>query len=98
MRAHPDALSRPCGYHAGVARLPAYDATGVAMRLTSAQAAAKMEARVADLDMPARECRVCGCTDDRACVVAGAACHWIEDDLCSACEERERTLRLVRAL
>lgn len=29
-----------------------------------------------------RRCRVCGCTDDRACV---GSCYWVEDDLCSKC-------------
>lgn len=33
-----------------------------------------------------RACRVCGCTDARACVtVDGVPCHWIAADLCSAC-------------
>jgi hypothetical protein len=35
-----------------------------------------------------RRCRVCGCTteDCRQCIAAtGIACHWVEDDLCSAC-------------
>jgi hypothetical protein len=32
-----------------------------------------------------RTCRVCGCTDDRACVTADGPCHWVEDSLCSAC-------------
>jgi len=35
-------------------------------------------------------CRVCGCTgnDCRQCVEAqGVACHWVEVDLCSRCEE-----------
>lgn len=27
-------------------------------------------------------CRVCGCTDDRAC---DGGCSWVEPDLCSAC-------------
>jgi hypothetical protein len=33
-------------------------------------------------------CRVCGCTDDncRQCIEkTGGPCHWVEDDLCSAC-------------
>lgn len=33
-----------------------------------------------------RSCRVCGCTDDRACP---GGCSWLDiphDDLCSACE------------
>jgi hypothetical protein len=29
-----------------------------------------------------RACRVCGCTDDRACP---GGCWWVEPDLCSAC-------------
>ena len=29
-----------------------------------------------------RRCRVCGCTDDRACE---GGCYWIEADLCSRC-------------
>lgn len=34
-------------------------------------------------------CRCCGCTDDRACVTNGIACHWVEPDLCSACVAKE---------
>jgi ParB/RepB/Spo0J family partition protein len=37
-----------------------------------------------------RKCRVCGCTDDDCsqCVEkTGEPCHWVEDDLCSACLE-----------
>lgn len=33
-------------------------------------------------------CRVCGCTDDncRQCIEkTGSPCHWVEEDLCSAC-------------
>jgi len=29
-----------------------------------------------------RRCRVCGCTDDRACP---GGCYWIHVDLCSCC-------------
>lgn len=35
-----------------------------------------------------RRCRVCGCTqyDCRQCIEkTGSACHWVEQDLCSAC-------------
>lgn len=33
-------------------------------------------------------CRVCGCTDGRACP---GGCYWVEPDLCSACyEQRNR--------
>lgn len=31
---------------------------------------------------PVRACRVCGCTDDYACL---PPCTWVEYDLCSAC-------------
>lgn len=31
-----------------------------------------------------RSCRVCGCTDDRACQ---PPCSWVEPDLCSSCRE-----------
>ncbi|MFL5810056.1 MAG: PRTRC system protein E [Flavisolibacter sp.] len=37
-----------------------------------------------------RKCRVCGCTDEdcHQCIEkTGFACHWVEDDLCSACVE-----------
>ena len=36
-----------------------------------------------------RKCRVCGCTDDDClqCIEkTGLRCHWVEDDLCSACK------------
>jgi hypothetical protein len=36
-----------------------------------------------------RECRVCGCTEDKACVADGVPCSWVEDDLCSACKNKE---------
>ncbi|AYJ85752.1 hypothetical protein D3Y57_06935 [Sphingomonas paeninsulae] len=43
--------------------------------------AVKAEAR-------APSCRVCGCTETTACVVAGKPnCHWVEPDLCSTCAE-----------
>lgn len=33
-----------------------------------------------------RSCRVCGCTDDHACVDTDLGpCWWVEDDLCSHC-------------
>lgn len=31
---------------------------------------------------PERSCRVCGCTDKRACP---GGCAWVDQDLCSAC-------------
>lgn len=35
------------------------------------------------------ECRICGCTGDNACEDKnGEPCFWIEDDLCSVCNEK----------
>lgn len=36
-----------------------------------------------------KRCRICGCTDDDCsfCIVlTGVPCHWVEPDLCSACQ------------
>ncbi len=33
-----------------------------------------------------RKCRVCGCTKDKACMTKDGPCHWVEEDLCSACK------------
>ncbi len=35
-----------------------------------------------------RKCRVCGCTEEKACQTAGGPCHWVEEDLCSACADK----------
>jgi hypothetical protein len=32
-----------------------------------------------------RYCRVCGCTDEKACMTPAGPCHWVDVDLCSAC-------------
>jgi nucleoside 2-deoxyribosyltransferase len=37
--------------------------------------------------VPHRRCRVCGCTDDRACMTEAGPCSWVQADLCSACAE-----------
>jgi len=36
-------------------------------------------------------CRVCGCTDEDACMnpITGCPCFWVEEDLCSACAAGE---------
>lgn len=31
-----------------------------------------------------RTCRICGCTETRACMTECGACHWVETRLCSA--------------
>lgn len=49
-----------------------------------------------DIDEPTeRECRQCGCTDDNACE---GGCHWVEDDLCSACAVGAQALEEPQAL
>ena len=42
----------------------------------------KALAAMAQMDDRPRVCRVCGCTDERACK---DFCFWIETDLCSRC-------------
>src|SRR5690349_5772136 len=38
-------------------------------------------------------CRVCGCTEDKACLTTAGPCWWVEPGLCSACAARhERAL------
>lgn len=49
------------------------------------------------VDSIKRHCRVCGCTDDNCsqCIQkTGRPCHWVEDDLCSACVEQKRIITL----
>src|SRR6185295_16518972 len=43
-----------------------------------------------NIDTSDRKCRVCGCTDNNCeqCIKkTGSPCHWVEEDLCSACVE-----------
>src|SRR5579885_3188867 len=40
--------------------------------------------------MEGQKCRICGCTDDDCsqCIrITGHPCHWVEEDLCSACAD-----------
>lgn len=52
----------------------------------------KMETRMGYIRItkePERKCRICGCTDAdcRQCIQkTGTPCHWVEEDLCSACQ------------
>lgn len=62
----------------------------------------RRRARNREGNMMARTCRVCGCTEDNACVDDGLTpCHWVAEDLCSECvdvpysEGEERLLRLL---
>ncbi|MGV0912411.1 hypothetical protein [Martelella sp. FOR1707] len=43
-----------------------------------------------------RKCRMCGCTDISACLHAdGTPCCWVEDDFCSACDEKIDPVRVA---
>ncbi len=61
----------------------------------AAQAAAeKPDAieEIAALDgLPGRKCRICGCTEGKACITDDGPCFWIEPDLCSACMNQAET-------
>ena len=50
--------------------------------------------RVSDLEyeLRPRQCRECGCTDAEQCWPIG--CHWVEDDLCSACVDTAAAIQL----
>lgn len=44
-----------------------------------------------------RKCRICGCTDDKACP---GGCYWVGRDLCSKCEEiisLKKAIKLLKA-
>lgn len=46
-----------------------------------------------------RRCRVCGCTDsggDGCLLRTGKPCHWVGEDLCSACLENYNTIMRVK--
>jgi hypothetical protein len=68
------------------------------MPLTLEQVCARLEAAAADAPMyradgtfvfsPEGVCRVCGCTNERACP---DGCVWAEPNLCSRCARRRRS-------
>jgi chromosome partitioning protein len=46
-----------------------------------------------------RKCRICGCTDGdcRQCIEkTGQRCHWVEDNLCSACKTTVLTFASIK--
>lgn len=54
------------------------------------------EPSVIEAPVVVRTCRNCGCTDadcSRCIARTGAPCHWVEANLCSACEEFVACLR-----
>ena len=40
-----------------------------------------------------QRCRVCGCTWDTPCE---GGCYWVEDDLCSACCDKDPKLERLK--
>jgi hypothetical protein len=42
-----------------------------------------------------RSCRLCGCTDRRAC---RGGCHWVDERLCSACSTDAETTYMALQL
>lgn len=48
--------------------------------------------------MNERQCRICGCTEKRACATNSGPCHWVEADLCSGCTELDITEADIAAL
>ena len=61
-------------------------------KLAETEAAAKKTAKAAKAAVPAEPtrgvCRMCGCTENRACLDNGHPCAWADEEetLCSACE------------
>lgn len=48
-----------------------------------------------------RTCRACGCTDEdcRQCIEkTGVPCHWVADDLCSACLDQDLVNEALKGL
>jgi len=48
-----------------------------------------------------RRCRICGCTDDdcRQCIEkTGKPCHWVEPDLCSACQFEAWKIEVIKIM
>lgn len=37
-----------------------------------------------------RQCRICGCTWENPCITSEGACSWLDWNLCSACQEKEK--------
>jgi hypothetical protein len=56
------------------------------------------EDRQADVYHVLRRCRVCRCTDNRACVTEAGPCSWFSWDLCTACAPRVLAAGVVLAI
>ena len=63
-----------------------------AAALTFSAPAAPAPSSAAAFGWFTRRCRVCGCTQMRACP---GGCWWVDMDLCSRCAPRARGLRCV---
>lgn len=74
---------------AGAESVPALvidaDATCMVLELRGGDLLAVPWCSVQAIRARQRACRMCGCTDERAC---SDGCCWVDIDLCSACEER----------
>jgi hypothetical protein len=51
--------------------------------------------------MTERSCRVCGCTQERACIdpkkarsIHGVGCHWVAKDLCNVCDDAAAAIKV----
>jgi len=66
------------GVTKGATAIPIGDAAGMIAEAVTAGRALELA-----LQTGAHCCRVCGCTETRACE---GGCWWVEPDLCSACE------------
>lgn len=52
--------------------------------------------------MRERTCRVCGCSQNKACIDEAASaldiepigCHWVAKDLCNVCDEKAKAIKL----
>lgn len=69
------------------ANIDILDVRAVQEQLTGLTALAATQLHIATDG--ARSCRVCGCTEDNACVDdERGACWWVDADLCSHCEDK----------
>lgn len=91
LRANPGALIEPASTHThkmdygrelSTAGQPWTETT---YGLTRAGAEILTTIRRMGFELGGPRCRVCGCTEERAC--EPDSCSWVEDDLCSSCRE-----------
>lgn len=69
------------------------DPAGIVLREALAFLAEHLHIQVFEAE---RQCRKCGCTEERACPPPAGPCFWVEYDLCSACSPRGARSRPYR--